>query len=140
MNETKSKWFIAKSEYINSSGKKVVLTQAVYASNYEDAEKRVISDNQPYCEGEITIVRLTPAPFSIVINAEGQEKFYKAKVSYIIYQENKGEKTTRENFLVAAEDISSALAVLKKYLSDSVSDTRIEALQLSSIQELLNNA
>lgn len=139
MKETKSKWFIAKSEYINSLGKKAVLTQAVYASNYEDAEKSVISDNQPYCDGEITIASLTPAPFSIVINAEGQEKFYKAKVSYIIYQENKGEKTTRENFLVAAEDISSALAILKNYLSKFADDAQIEALQLSSIQELLNN-
>lgn len=139
MNETKSKWFIAKSEYINSIGKKAVLTQAVYASNYEEAEKRVISDNQPYCEGEITIASLTPAPFSIVINAEGQENFFKAKVSYIFYQGNKCEKNTRENFLVAAENISSALAILNKYLSKSAADAQIEALQLSSIQELLNN-
>lgn len=140
MNETKSKWFIAKSEYINSGGKKVVITQAVYANNYEEAEKRVISDNQPYCEGEITIVRLTPAPFSSVINAEeGQENFFKAKVTFINYDERKGEKTTRENFLIGAEDISSALAVLKKYLDNSVTVTQIEALQLSSIQELLNN-
>lgn len=102
MNETKSKWFIAKSEYINSIGKKVVLTQAVYANNYEEAEKRVISDNQPYCEGEITIASLTPAPFSIVINAEGQENFFKAKVSYIYYDERKGEKCTKENVLIGA--------------------------------------
>lgn len=140
MNKTKSKWFIAKSEYINNIGKRVVLTQAVYANNFEEAENKVISDNQPYCEDEITIVSLTHAPFSIVINAvEGQEIFFKAKVSFINYEERKGEKSVKENFLIGADDISSALCVLKKHLSDSVTDTRIEALQLSSIQELLNN-
>jgi len=104
------------------------------AMSFAEAEARTIEVAKPYITGEFTVSALKRTKFcEIFENAEG-DKFYKAKVVFVVLDAEKGkEKRTASTMLVQASDLESARDRLEDGMKGTLSDYEVVKIEETPI-------
>jgi hypothetical protein len=110
----------------------------VVAFNHADAENCIIKEITPFNIGEISVKSVKKTKIAEIFGLETDgDKWYKAKVEFVsINDENGKEKRVAQMLLVRAEDIDHAIELVKKSLSNTVSDYEIYAVTKSPIVDV----
>ena len=114
-------WFECKVRYDKTleTGllKKVTESYLVDALSFTEAEERFLQEIEPMMSGEYSVSDIKRAKISELFESidTTDDKWYKAKVAYIAYDEKKGvEKRTNQIMLIQAKDLRVAVQNLDK--------------------------
>lgn len=133
-----STWFECKVRYEkmmqDGRQKKVNEPYLVDAVSFTDAETRIHEVLEPYISGEFFVNNIKIANYTDLIPNENGDRWFKCKVSYISYDEEKGtERKSNSYMLVQANDVKDAFENIEKSMEGMVSDYEIPAIQESPI-------
>ena len=122
-------WFECKVRYDKTleTGllKKVTESYLVDALSFTEAEERFLQEIEPMMSGEYSVSDIKRAKISELFESidTTDDKWYKAKVAYIAYDEKKGvEKRTNQIMLIQAKDLRVAVQNLDKGMQGTMGD------------------
>jgi len=124
-------WFEGKVQYEKLSPedglqKKTTETFLVDALTFTEAEARLIKEVAPYVSGEYTVANIKRAKFYEVFDAPTGDRWYRAKVLFIVLDQEKGtEKRVPATMLIQASDIQEALNRLNEGMKGTMSDYEV---------------
>lgn len=109
----------------------------VDALSFTEVETSAIVELKPYISGEFGIAGITLAHLSEIFFNETGDRFYKAKVQYVTFDEKTAsEKLTAVNKLVQATDFDEAVAGLKKGMQGTMADWRLVKMEETAIMDV----
>lgn len=122
----------------NGMTKKVTELYLVDALSFAEAEGRITNEMEPYISGEFDVVTIKRTNISeIVEGLSTADKWFKAKLMYIIIDEKTGkEKKQAVHFIVRASDINNAHICVVEHMKGSVMDYEIATLDETKIMDL----
>lgn len=123
MTSKTATWFETKIQYDktleNGLIKKVTELYVVDALSFTDAESAITEAMKPYISGESMVKAIKRAPFKeALLTNEDNDRFFKAKVQYLIFNEDEKVKRSSEIILVQAENIDVAREYIKRHLAN----------------------
>lgn len=111
-------------------------TFIVDAQTFAEAEERTISNIIPHTGGEVTVKAAKRTSITEIYNPDA-EKFFLAKVAFIVLDENTGkEKKNVSQMLIGAEDIDRAKSNLEVMMQGTMSDWQLQSLSETAIVEV----
>ncbi len=117
--------------------KKVTEPYLVDAVSFTDAEARINKILEQYISGDFAVRNMKIANFSDILPNESGDRWFRCKVSYILYDEEKGtEKRTNTYMLVQANNVVDAYDFINKSMEGMVSDYEIPAVAQSLIMDV----
>lgn len=136
-----STWFECKAKYqkMDQNGREKMVTEPylVDAVSFTDAEKRINELLAPYISGEFKVTNIKIANFSELIPNEAGDRWFKCKVTFIGYNEEKGTETKTSTYmLVQANTIKQAYDFVENALTGTVSDYEIPSIQESPLKDV----
>jgi hypothetical protein len=139
MTEIK-KWFEVGVEFLKvheSGQEKLVVEKYLFdAVSFTDAETRVNEIMANIINGSFFVNQIKIAGFSEVIPYDTGEFWFRVLVDYIYDNNKSGEKRSRANYLIFADNIEEALERIKLWLNDSVAFFEIVSLTKSKICDI----
>lgn len=122
----------------NGMTKKVTELYLVDALSFAEAEGRITNEMEPYISGEFDVVTIKRTNISeIVEGLSTADKWFKAKLMYIIIDEKTGkEKKQAVHFIVRATDINNAHICVVEHMKGSMMDYEIATLDETKIMDL----
>lgn len=121
--------------------KAVTERYAVDALSFTEAESAII-DEMSYISGEFKIKSEVQANYGEVFFSDNdkENKWYKAKLSYIMLDENNGkEKRSNVNYLVQAESMQGALRNIGEVMHTSLADYEVVGLVETKILDVFEH-
>ena len=136
-----STWFECKAKYqkTDQNGKEKMVTEPylVDAVSFTDAEKRINELLAPYITGEFKVTNIKIANFSELVPNEACDRWFKCKVTFIGYNEEKGTETKTSTYmLVQANTVRQAFDFVENALKGTVSDYEIPSIQESNLKDV----
>jgi len=136
-----STWFECKAKYqkTDQNGKEKTLTEPylVDAVSFTDAEKRINELLEPYISGEFKVTNIKIANFSELIPNEACDRWFKCKVTFIGFNEEKNTETkTNTYMLVQANTVKQAYEFIENAMKGTVSDYEIPSIQESPLKDV----
>jgi hypothetical protein len=136
-----STWFECKAKYqkTDQNGKEKTVNEPylVDAVSFTDAEKRINELLAPYISGEFKVTNIKIANFSELIPNEACDRWFKCKVTFIGYNEEKNTETkTNTYMLVQANSVKQAFEFTENALKGTVSDYEIPSIQESPLKDV----
>lgn len=136
-------WFECKVRYDKTleTGllKKVTESYLVDALSFTEAEERFLQEIEPMMSGEYSVSDIKRAKISELFESidTTDDKWYKAKVAYIAYDEKKGvEKHTNQIMLIQAKDLRVAVQNLDKGMQGTMGDWDIISIAETPIMDI----
>lgn len=136
-------WFDCKVRYDKTleTGllKKVTESYLVDALSFTEAEERFLEELEPMMSGEYSISDIKRAKIAELFEStdSADDRWYKAKVAYIAYDEKKGvEKRTNQTMLIQAKDLRTAVKNLDKGMQGTLSDWDIISIAETPIMDI----
>lgn len=136
-------WFECKVRYDKTleTGllKKVTESYLVDALSFTEAEERFLHEIEPMMSGEFSVSDIKRAKISELFESidTTDDKWYKAKVAYIAYDEKKGvEKRTNQIMLIQAKDLRVAVQNLDKGMQGTMGDWDIISIAETPIMDI----
>ena len=136
-------WFECKVRYDKTleTGllKKVTESYLVDALSFTEAEERFLQEIEPMMSGEYSVSDNKRAKISELFESidTTDDKWYKAKVAYIAYDEKKGvEKRTNQIMLIQAKDLRVAVQNLDKGMQGTMGDWDIISIAETPIMDI----
>lgn len=136
-------WFECKVRYDKTleTGllKKVTESYLVDALSFTEAEERFLQEIEPMMSGEYSVSDIKRAKISELFESidTTDDKWYKAKVAYIAYDEKKGvEKRTNQIMLIQAKDLRVAVQNLDKAMQGTMGDWDIISIAETPIMDI----
>lgn len=134
-------WFECKVSYEkmleNGLQKRVTEPYLIDALSWTEAEARITEEIRPYITGEFTIADIKRAKLSELFFNDSGDRFYRAKVMFIILDEKSGsEKKTATNMLAQASSLREALQVVNKGMEGTLADYFIASLAETAIMDV----
>lgn len=136
-------WFECKVRYDKTleTGllKKVTESYLVDALSFTEAEERFLQEIEPMMSGEYSVSDIKRAKISELFESidTTDDKWYKAKVAYIAYDEKKGvEKRTNQIMLIQAKDLRVAVQNLDKSMQGTMGDWDIISIAETPIMDI----
>lgn len=136
-------WFECKVRYDKTleTGllKKVTESYLVDALSFTEAEERFLQEIKPMMSGEYSVSDIKRAKISELFESidTTDDKWYKAKVAYIAYDEKKGvEKRTNQIMLIQAKDLRVAVQNLDKGMQGTMGDWDIISIAETPIMDI----
>lgn len=136
-------WFECKVRYDKTleTGllKKVTESYLVDALSFTEAEERFLQEIEPMMSGEYSVSDIKRAKISELFESidTTDDKWYKAKVAYIAYDEKKGvEKRTNQIMLIRAKDLRVAVQNLDKGMQGTMGDWDIISIAETPIMDI----
>ena len=136
-------WFECKVRYDKTleTGllKKVTESYLVDALRFTEAEERFLQEIEPMMSGEYSVSDIKRAKISELFESidTTDDKWYKAKVAYIAYDEKKGvEKRTNQIMLIQAKDLRVAVQNLDKGMQGTMGDWDIISIAETPIMDI----
>lgn len=136
-------WFECKVRYDKTleTGllKKVTESYLVDALSFTEAEERFLQEIEPMMSGEYSVSDIKRAKISELFESidTTDDKWYKAKVAYIAYDEKKGvEKRTNQVMLIQAKDLRVAVQNLDKGMQGTMGDWDIISIAETPIMDI----
>lgn len=138
MREKISNWFEVSVSYKkmqeDGTEKKVTGIVTVDAVSFTEAEKRALKEMGTLVRGGVDVKNINPAPYkSVFFDDEGGEKWFKAKLSFLSYDEATGkERRSYNTYLVQADTFADALHNVESvmdgnsdYVTANICETKI---------------
>ena len=136
-------WFECKVRYDKTleTGllKKVTESYLVNALSFTEAEERFLQEIEPMMSGEYSVSDIKRAKIAELFESidTTDDKWYKAKVAYIAYDEKKGvEKRTNQIMLIQAKDLRVAVQNLDKGMRGTVGDWVVISIAETPIMDI----
>ena len=136
-------WFECKVRYDKTMEtgllKKVTETYLVDALSFTEAEERFLEEIEPMMSGEYSVSDIKRAKIAELFESidTTDDKWYKAKVAYIAYDEKKGvEKRTNQIMLIQAKDLRVAVQNLDKGMQGTMGDWDIISIAETPIMDI----
>ena len=136
-------WFECKVRYDKTleTGllKKVTESYLVDALSFTEAEERFLQEIEPMMSCEYSVSDIKRAKISELFESidTTDDKWYKAKVAYIAYDEKKGvEKRTNQIMLIQAKDLRVAVQNLDKGMQGTMGDWDIISIAETPIMDI----
>ena len=136
-------WFECKVRYDKTleTGllKKVTESYLVDALSFTEAEERFLQEIEPMMSGEYSVSDIKRAKIAELFESidTTDDKWYKAKVAYIAYDEKKGvEKRTNQIMLIQAKDLRVAVQNLDKGMRGTMGDWDIISIAETPIMDI----
>ena len=136
-------WFECKVRYDKTleTGllKKVTESYLVDALSFTEVEERFLQEIEPMMSGEYSVSDIKRAKISELFESidTTDDKWYKAKVAYIAYDEKKGvEKRTNQIMLIQAKDLRVAVQNLDKGMQGTMGDWDIISIAETPIMDI----
>ncbi len=136
-------WFECKVRYDKTleTGllKKVTESYLVDALSFTEAEERFLQEIEPMMSGEYSVSDIKRAKIAELFESidTTDDKWYKAKVAYIAYDEKKGvEKRTNQIMLIQAKDLRVAVRNLDKGMQGTMGDWDIISIAETPIMDI----
>ena len=136
-------WFECKVRYDQTleTGllKKVTESYLVDALSFTEAEERFLQEIEPMMSGEYSVSDIKRAKIAELFESidTTDDKWYKAKVAYIAYDEKKGvEKRTNQIMLIQAKDLRVAVQNLDKGMQGTMGDWDIISIAETPIMDI----
>ena len=136
-------WFECKVRYDKTMEtgllKKVTESYLVDALSFTEAEERFLQEIEPMMSGEYSVSDIKRAKIAELFESidTTDDKWYKAKVAYIAYDEKKGvEKRTNQIMLIQAKDLRVAVQNLDKGMQGTMGDWDIISIAETPIMDI----
>lgn len=136
-------WFECKVRYDKTleTGllKKVTESYLVDALSFTEAEERFLEEIEPMMSGGYSVSDIKRAKIAELFESidTTDDKWYKAKVAYIAYDEKKGvEKRTNQIMLIQAKDLRVAVKNLDKGMQGTLGDWDIISIAETPIMDI----
>ena len=136
-------WFECKVRYDKTleTGllKKVTESYLVDALSFTEAEERFLQEIEPMMSGEYSVSDIKRAKIAELFESidTTDDKWYKAKVAYIAYDEKKGvEKRTNQIMLIQAKDLRVAVQNRDKGMQGTMGDWDIISIAETPIMDI----
>ena len=135
-------WFEVKVQYEKLSTedgiqKKTTETYLVDALSFTEAEARAIKEVQPYTSGELQVKAIKRTKFYEIFDAPTGDRWYKAKVLFIVLDQEKGtEKRTPSFMLIQASDTDEAMIRLNEGMKGTMSDYEVASISDTPILDV----
>ena len=143
MRSRTSTWFETKVKYQKTmeDGSEKVVSEAyvVDALSFTEAESAIIDEMSVYVSGELKVSGIGKACYGEIFfsDIDDDDKWYKAKVAYIAYDEKKGvEKRTNQIMLIQAKDLRVAVQNLDKGMQGTMGDWDIISIAETPIMDI----
>lgn len=134
-------WFLTKVKYeaIGEEGnvKKTIKVNLVDALSFTEVEARIIEEMKPFISGEFKVDAIKREKINEIFYNENGDRWYKAKVSFITLDEEKGvEKKTATTMMVEANDIEEARKGLEEGMKGTMADYTIDKIEETKIENI----
>ncbi len=137
-------WYECKVKYAKfdeASGLRKLKTEPflVDAVSYTEAEKRITEEMRPYLNEDegMLITNIKVANFAEIHPFEDADRWFKAKVALIAYDENSGkERKLNQYLLVQANDIKEAFENTTHVMRDTMGEYSIPAISESPVADV----
>lgn len=146
MRSRTSNWFEGKIRYekTNEDGltKKVTEQYVVNAYTFTEAESNLTDDMKPYIIGEFEITDLKKAAYTEIFFSEEEkaDKWYKAKVNFIMLDEYGKEKRSAVHYLVQAGSLQGAIKNIDEVMKGTMTDYESCSVQETKIMDVFEYA
>ena len=136
-------WFETKVQYEKMSPedglqRKATEVYLIDALSFTEAEARAIYHAQPYTSGKLTVASIKRTKFYEVFDAATGDKWFKAKVLFIVLDQEKGtEKRVASYMLIQAEDIKEARERLEEGMKGTMSDYEVAKIEETPIMDVI---
>ena len=134
-------WFECKAKYVkideNGREKKVNEAYLLDAVSFSEAESRIYKELETMVSGEFTVTKIAKTNVAEIIPSEDGDRWFKAKVSFITIDEEKGkEKRTAQYVLVLAKTVRDAYEKVVENMQGMMADFEINAVNESLIMDV----
>lgn len=134
-------WFSCKVSYDKTldSGlvKKTTEEYLIDALSYAEAEVSFIEKIKPFVPKEYTISDIRRARYAEVFNNDAGDRWYKCKVSFIVYDEtNNNEKRSNVLMLAQASSVKGAISVFEDGMKGTQSDYELLSVTETKIWDI----
>ncbi len=136
-------WFECKVKFEKQAedGKVIKSAEAyvIEAVNFTDAETRVVEQVTPFVaiNGEFEVANIRKIKISDIFRAEG-DKWYKAKLMYLIPDEEKGiEKRVPSFVLIQASELAGAVKTIIKEMGTTAINYEIASVTETIIMDVI---
>lgn len=136
-----TKWYECKIKYrkTDETGRQKMVTEPylVDALSYTEAESRINEEAKTFITEEFMITTIKVANFAEIHPFEKTDKWFKAKVSLVAYDEESGkERKTSLYLLVQANNIKEAFDNTVTAMAGTMGDYEIPAISESPIMDV----
>jgi len=108
------------------------------ALSFTEAEARITEQMTPYIQGEFTVAKATRARISEMFFNDNGSKWFRGKVNFIMFDEEKGvEKKMAATMMVQADDIQGALDGIIAGMKGSLTDYEIWSVTTTDIEAVI---
>ena len=109
------------------------------AVSFGEAENRTLKELKNFVRGGVEIKNINPAPYKEVFfsDDEKDDKWYKAKLSFITLDEETGqEKRSNVTYLVQAENLESALSNMESVMDKGKNEYTMANIAETKVMEV----
>ena len=111
----------------------------VDAMSFTEAEARIIEEMKPFISGEFQVSKISRARINELFANENGDKWFKAKVNFILLDEEKGvEKKTATYILVQANDLKEAREGLVEGMKGTMADYEVFSVTETKILDVFD--
>lgn len=134
-------WFECTAKYSkmdeNGREKKVSETYLLDAVSFTEAESRIYKELSVMVSGEFSVTRISRTNLSEIITSDTGDRWYKAKVTFITFDEENGkEKRVSQFVLVYADTVKNAFDKVMDAMQGMMADFEISGITESPIVEV----
>lgn len=134
-------WFECTAKYSkmdeNGREKKVSETYLLDAVSFTEAETRIYKELVTMVSGEFSVSRISRTKLAEIIPSETGDRWYKAKVTFITFDEENGkEKRVSQFVLVYSDTVRNAYDQIIEAMKGMMADFEISGITESTIVEV----
>ncbi|MBR1631585.1 MAG: DUF4494 domain-containing protein [Paludibacteraceae bacterium] len=116
---------------------KVSESYLIDALTFTEAEARIVEEMKPYISGEFEVSNIRRVRLSDIFTNSGGDKWYKAKLMYIVPDEETGaEKKTANFVLVQASSFEEAVKLVISEMGKTAIDYEINTVQETAYMDV----
>jgi hypothetical protein len=134
-------WFECTAKYIkmdqNGHERKASETYLLDALSFTEAESRIYKELQTMVSGEFIVSKIAKTNISEIIPADNGDRWYKAKVGFIMVDEESGkEKRVAQCVLVFSDSTENASKQIVEAMNGMMADFEIVGINESTILDV----
>lgn len=146
MRSRTSTWFETNVRYEKTqedgSRKNVTELYAVDALSCKEAEDKTIEELKPFISGDFKVKSVKEAPYKEIhfSDLENDDKWFKAKLSFIILDEKTGkEKRSTVQYLVQSSTLPRTVKYIGEVMEGTAADYEINAIQETKVMDVFEH-
>jgi hypothetical protein len=134
-------WYECRAKYVkideNGREKKVTEPYLLDAVSFTEAESRIYKELETMVSGEFSVTKIAKTNIAEIIPSEDGDRWFKAKVSFLTIDEEKGKERRTSNYvLVLAKTVKDAYEKVVENMQGMMADFEIAQVTESLIMDV----